>query len=936
MRHYILTALILLVTGLQAQDCFYQLRLQDSGGDGLSGAAVTITVAGVPRSYTLDATVDDGSRADFFIPVNNGDAVTVGYRAEAFPEEVSFAILDNNDSLIYQVDAPGTSPNLIAFTAECRACAPPPLASIELYRVRYNSVDLRFRSTPAAAGPSYRIEYGLNGFDPAGEEGSEVITQDTMLRIGNLEANTGYDFYLSTVCQTPNETTVRRGPFRIMTQLRSDIGITQLLKPIDKCAATGRDSLTIGITNFGGQAQQFFRVNYTLNEAPGGVNFPFDGIFTGVLGVDSTEFFTFDNMVDLSAPGYYNFKLFTELEGDENTTNDTLDVTVLSLPVVDEFPYTEGFEADNGFWLSKRGGTGPVSWQRAKPRNTLIDRAGSGEYAYVTNARGDYSNDEKSYLQSPCFDFSGLTTAPFISFLLYVDTEANFDRLYLESSTDGGKRWQRVERNPTGINWYNNGRDRAWDGDGGFGGGYALVGQQLNGLAGAREAQLRFVFESDGDGIREGVAIDNIRITRRDGVDLAGVSARVIGYGNCAATSDTLQFSYADIGTQRVDSVTVGYRIDGGAVFTARAAAPATLGGRRTFQFLADLGIVAPDTVTIQAWVMAAGDTAPENDTITLVYQPVRELPFLVDFENGRKPTDWSVDADLVIARRTGNASTTLSDNLSAQDEAMTFTTARYGPLAAGDSLTFDLSLTSVEEDEVATGSLQVTANTDCDDAEVVLLERELSAGSSRISIPLNLEGANARFTVEVSRTAGDYFVDVDNISIRRCSGAIEIGLTTVPPSGIFADDGTAYLTVRGGLSPYTFLWSMGDTTQSVGDLSVAQYSVTVTDALGCTGSRLVNVDLTAVATREPGALPGLEVYPNPTSEQLEIRLSLNLPQLLELEVYDPTGRRIETRKFGHANQLSATVHLGDRPAGLYLVRVRAGEETRTVRVVRR
>ncbi|MCP9236861.1 T9SS type A sorting domain-containing protein [Lewinella sp. JB7] len=936
MRHYLLPALILLVTGLGAQDCFYQLRLQDSGGDGYRGAAVTVTVAGVPRTFTLDATVDDGSRRDFFIPVNNGDAVNVGYRAEAFPEEVSFSIFDNNDSLIYRVEAPETNANLTAFTANCRACAPPPLSSIELYRVRYNSVDIRFRSTPAAAGPTYLIEYGPGDFDPAQGEGTRVTTQDTMLRITGLAPTTTYTFYVSTTCQTPEETTVRRGPFRIRTPLQKDIGVTRLVKPIEKCAGSTSDSVTIAITNFGGEAQQFFEVDFTLNDAPSGVNTPFDGIYTGVLGVDSTKNFTFDAMADLSVPGYYNFKVFTKLEGDENPANDTLDVSVLSVPVISTFPYVQGFESGTGFWRDERAGAGPSTWQRAKPGNTLIDRAGSGSYAYVTNARGDYSNDERSYLRSPCFDFSGLATDPFLSFLLYVDTEENFDRLFLESSTDGGNSWQRLDRNPTSINWYNNGRDRVWDGDGGFGGGYALVGQQLSGLKGADKVQLRFVFTSDGDGQREGVSIDDIRITAGNETDLAAVSARVAGYGSCNETGDTLQFTFTDVGTQRVDSVTVSYRVGDGEVNSTRAAAPATRGGRRTVTFVADLGVTAPDPVTIRAWVMAEGDTTPENDTTTLVFQPVRELPFLVDFENGRRPTDWLLDGDLVIARRAGNPSVTLADNLSARDTALSFTTARYGPVAAQDSLRFSLALTPTTDGEPAGGTLRVSALMDCDDEATVLTEQELTAGSQEIALPLDFAGESVRFLVEVEWSTGDFFVDIDDLRVRRCTGSLDIRVTTDPPSGIFADDGTAYLTVRGGLSPYSYAWSTGDTTQSVGNLSVADYSVTVTDVLGCTNSRTISIDLTAVATQNEGALPGLELFPNPTSDRIEVRLALQQSRELEVEVYDPTGRRVEWLRFGTGNQLTATIDLGNRPAGLYFIRVRAGEETRTVRVVRR
>ena len=499
--------LILLPPVLGAQDsspdCFYQLRLEDSVGDGFNGGTVTVTVADRPRTYTLDAMQDDGSRRDFYFPVTNGDSVTVGFDAGAFPEEVSLSVLDNNDSLIYTVESPAASPALTSFIAQCRTCAPPPQASIELFRVRYNSVSVRFRSVPAAAQPTYVIAYGVGDFDPAAGEGTTVTTRDTALRINDLQPNTAYTFYVSTRCDATAETTVRRGPFRVMTQLQRDIGVTVLRAPTaDACVGGGSDSVTIGITNFGGEPQQFFDVDFTINGMPGGVNRPFDGIFTGVLGVDSTEFFPFDVGADLSQPGIYTFELFTALENDENPDNDRLTTTVIRRPIISQLPYLADFEQETGFWLPERAGRGPATWERTRPANSLIAAAGSGEFAYVTNADGSYSDDERSYLTSPCFDLSGVEQDPFFSFLLNVDTEENFDGLYLEVSTDGGASYRRVEQNPSSINWYNNPRQRAWDGNGGFGGGYTLVGTQLDGLAGEGDVRMRFVFFSDGDGQR--------------------------------------------------------------------------------------------------------------------------------------------------------------------------------------------------------------------------------------------------------------------------------------------------------------------------------------------------------------------------------------------------------------------------------------------------
>ncbi len=63
------------------------------------------------------------------------------------------------------------------------------------------------------------------------------------------------------------------------------------------------------------------------------------------------------------------------------------------------------------------------------------------------------------------------------------------------------------------------------------------------------------------------------------------------------------------------------------------------------------------------------------------------------------------------------------------------------------------------------------------------------------------------------------------------------IQLTTVggDPSCYDGKDGTAEVAVLGGTAPYSYLWSMGQTTAKITGMPAGTYTVTVTDALGCT-----------------------------------------------------------------------------------------------------
>src|SRR5206468_789408 len=133
--------------------------------------------------------------------------------------------------------------------------------------------------------------------------------------------------------------------------------------------------------------------------------------------------------------------------------------------------------------------------------------------------------------------------------------------------------------------------------------------------------------------------------------------------------------------------------------------------------------------------------------------------------------------------------------------------------------------------------------------------------GASTGSIDLTVSGGTAPYTYLWSNeattqdlsalTAGSYSVTVtdakgcsatQSVTIGQPAAALEMGETHVDVHCFGASTGSIDLTVRGGTAPYTYLWSTEATTQDLSALAAGRYSVTVTDAKGCSATQSVTI----------------------------------------------------------------------------------------------
>lgn len=200
------------------------------------------------------------------------------------------------------------------------------------------------------------------------------------------------------------------------------------------------------------------------------------------------------------------------------------------------FPYNENFENSNGNWTA--GGTNS-DWAWGTPIKTTINSAASGAKCWISgNLTGNsYNGGEKSFVESPCFDFTSLIN-PIIKFSIFWDTERQYDGGSFQFSINNGLTWSNIgnSNDPSDCynkNWFNSSNitnlgglaspTHGWSGNlqnssggclGGNGSGQWVEAAHCVGfLAGNSSVKFRFIF---GSGTTcnnyDGIAFDNVFI----------------------------------------------------------------------------------------------------------------------------------------------------------------------------------------------------------------------------------------------------------------------------------------------------------------------------------------------------------------------------------------------------------------------------------------
>lgn len=188
---------------------------------------------------------------------------------------------------------------------------------------------------------------------------------------------------------------------------------------------------------------------------------------------------------------------------------------------------------------------------------------------------------------------------------------------------------------------------------------------------------------------------------------------------------------------------------------------------------------------------------------------------------------------------------------------------------------------------------------------------------------------------------AGNHFVTVTGNN--GCSGNSTATLVDVP---VFHIDLSTNVESSGqtcqssavpqsGISPFTYYWSNGQTTQTASGLPSGQlFSVTVTDASGCISSQ--SGSCMPVSTNEIEGIEFYSVKPNPANSYLSIQIRLRQPENLRIRFFNSIGQQLYESSF-NSTDIDEVIDLNQYPTGCYFIQftTRNGSKSEIITIAR-
>lgn len=586
-----------------------------------------------------------------------------------------------------------------------------------------------------------------------------------------------------------------------------DITPVEILAPTAESCGLSGDAVSIRIQNQGQLSASTIQVGYALD----GVVQATETII-GPLSPGASMAYTFSQLLTYPQGGEYELTVWGTTTGDGDNSNDSLSTNLVRYQQVSSYPYQEDFENGAGGWTT---GGSKTSWELANPAKTSIQSAASGTHAWVTNATSSYQTFENGYVESPCFDFSQLSSQSTFSMWVWWESESPWDGAALMSTTDGGQSWQVV--GSVDLDWYNSGFVASLPGGQALGwSGRQATGNGSNGwrqvslpipstLRGQSQVRFRMVFVSNGSVQSDGFAFDKITIGDAPQVNLGNDGFYCPG-AILDADNPGLAYLWSDGSTAK----TITLENNTGSTISDSVISVTVTNS---------LGLSTTDSLT---WSMAVPMQSQVTSVVPVTCYGQGNGQILTQIQGGTPPFLylWSNGGtETTPANLTpGWYSATVTDLHGCTVEVAS--TEITQPTA----LTISSEVHDVNCFGASTGTIDLSAQGgnggyewEWDDAITGASRQQLAAGSYRVTLRDN-KGCSLSKNFEITQ-----------------NDSIAVSLVSQEDAGCPNDpDGRLYIDVEGGREPYLISWSHGPNGFIATGLTPGTYHATVADSFGC------------------------------------------------------------------------------------------------------
>lgn len=223
-----------------------------------------------------------------------------------------------------------------------------------------------------------------------------------------------------------------------------------------------------------------------------------------------------------------------------------------------------------------------------------------------------------------------------------------------------------------------------------------------------------------------------------------------------------------------------------------------------------------------------------------------------------------------------------------------------------------------------------ITHNPSCHAANTGTIDLRISAGSGSY----NLLWDNGLTSASLNNLpAGVYGYTVSDANGCTVLGSVTLSepsplsINAIVNAAAGSGNGSIDLTVSGGVPGYNYQWSNGATTEDIFALLPYDYSVTVTDANGCTSSQLFTISTTTgIAVTQTENMH--RVFPNPNNGYFRVQAKGDaLYQLIDL-----TGKLV--RVIDLRGMTDSMIDVDQIHKGVYLLREIHETGIRTERII--